>query len=81
MTNEEISAKVVKIFEPHYHEEAVKVSQEFIQKHAQLFGLSPNDSLEPIADHLLLAAEKLVEPSSLHPSVSNSRLYGNNGLF
>jgi len=81
MTNEEISAAVLRIFEPHYKEEAVKVSQEFIQKHAQLFGLAPDAPLEPIADHLLLAAEKLVEPSSLHPSISNSRLYENNGLF
>lgn len=81
MTNEEISAEVVRIFEPHYHEEAVKISQEFIQKHAQLFGLSPEDPLEPIADHLLLAAEKLVEPSSLNTSMMNSGLYGNNGLF
>ena len=81
MTNEEISAEVVRIFEPHYHEEAVKISQEFIQKHAQLFGLSPEDPLEPIADHLLLAAEKLVEPSSLNTSMMNSGLYGNSGLF
>ncbi len=81
MTNEEISAEVIRIFEPHYHEEAVKISQEFIQKHAQLFGLSPEDSLEPIADHLLLAAEKLVQPSSLNTSMMNSGLYGNNGLF
>jgi hypothetical protein len=81
MTNEEISSEVVRIFEPHYHEEAVKISEEFIQKHAQLFGLSPEDPLEPIADHLLLAAEKLVDPSSLNTSMINSGLYDNNGLF
>ena len=84
MTNEEISAEVIRIFEPHYQEEASRVAQEFIRTHAQLFGLSPEESLAPIAEHLLLAAEKIVEPSLPNTQMTNSGFsgfYGNNGLF
>lgn len=81
MTNEEISAEVVKIFEPHYKEEASKVAQDFIGTHAQIFGLSPEEPLEPIAEHLLLAAEKMVEPPLSNNSMANYGSYGNTGLF
>jgi hypothetical protein len=81
MTNEEISAQVVKIFEPHYKEGAAQAAQDFIRTHAQVFGLSPNDSLEPIADHLLLAAEKIVEPSLPRNQMTSYGPFGNGGLF
>jgi hypothetical protein len=81
MTNEEIAAEVVKIFEPHYKDEAVKAAQDFIRTHAKLFGLSPDAPLEPIAEHLLLAAQKIVEPSLSNTPMTNPRFYGNTGLF
>lgn len=81
MNNQEIAAKVVKIFEPHYKEEAAKVAQEFIRTHAKVFGLSPDEPLEPIAEHLLLAAEKMVEPSLPNNQMRTFGPFGNTGLF
>ncbi len=81
MTNEEILAEVVRIFKPSYKEEAVKSAQEFIQAHAKLSGLSPDAPLAPIAEHLLLAAEKLVEPSLSNNPMINSNFSNNNALF
>ncbi len=81
MTNEEITAEVVRIFEPHYKDGAVKAAQDFIKTHAQLFGLSPEAPLEPIAEHLLLAAEKMVEPSLPNNQMTSYGSFGNTGLF
>ncbi len=87
MTNEEILAEVVNIFEPYYKkdivnkEDIVKIAQKFIRTHAQIFKLSPEDPLDPIAEHLLFAAEKMVEPSFSNTPIANYELYGKIALF
>jgi hypothetical protein len=81
MTNEQILAEVVQIFEPHYKENTLKTAQDFVHTHAQIFGLSPQDPLEPIEEHLLLAAEKMVEPSLSNTPITNYEFYGKTGLF
>jgi hypothetical protein len=81
MTNEQILAEVVKVFEPHYKEDTIKTAQEFVRTHAQIWGLSPEEPLAPIAEHLLLAAEKMVEPSLSTTPIANYRLYEQNKLF